>query len=62
MSPQTQDSAGIMPLVCFELLTLAFAMAAEPDAPTVVIALPQGKETVLDACQCRATTVEESEA
>ncbi len=64
-----------IPFVCFELLTLAFAMAVgrmermtgtstavEPDAPTVVIAVPQGKETVPDACQCRATTAEESEA
>lgn len=63
MPRQTQDSACIVPLVCFELLTLAFAMAAgqiermtgtstavEPDAHTVVIAVPQGKETVSDAC------------
>ena len=75
MPPQTRDSVGIIPLVCFELLALAFTMAAgrmermtgtstavEPDAPTVVIAVPQGKETPSDACQCRATTVEESEA
>lgn len=59
MPQLTRDSAGIIPLVCFELLALAFAMvaarmartpdtitASEPDAQPVVSAVPPDQEAV----------------